>query len=280
MRRGRRIILIVLLIVALGAAVYPIISDYFVSKLNAEIVLEEKKNQADTKKEALVEAKAAAVRYNEKLGNGETDVDEYNSLLNISGNGIMGVVEIPVISVSLPIYHGCDDEVLEHGIGHVYGSSLPIGTASSHACLSGHSAMQSQKMFTDLERLEYGDLFNLYVLDEKLTYRVDQIKTVLPEEVEDVSIEQGKDYVTLITCTPYGINTHRLLVRGGRITETQQAEILQSETVTKKSVWHEKYIEAILLGVGTAVVVLVFYFSLRKIFNRRKNNEKYSNERP
>lgn len=279
MRRGRRIILVIVLIVALGAAVYPIISDYFVSKLNAEIVLEEKKNQADTKKESLVEAKAAAIRYNERLVLGESDVDEYNSLLNISGNGIMGVVEIPVISVTLPIYHGCDDEVLEHGIGHVYGSSLPVGVASSHACLSGHSAMRSQKMFTDLERLEHGDLFHLYVLDEKLTYKVDQIKTVLPEEVEAVSIEQGKDYVTLITCTPYGINTHRLLVRGERITETQTSELPQTAT-PKKSLWHEKYIEAILLGVGTAVVVLVFYFSLRKILNRRKNNEKYSNERP
>lgn len=269
MRRGRRIILIVLLIVALGAAVYPVVSDYFVSKLNAEIVLEEKEIQATVERAELAKAKAAAARYNEKLVLGENDVEEYESLLNISGNGIMGVVEIPVISVTLPIYHGCDDEVLERGIGHVYGSSLPVGVASSHACLSGHSAMQTQKMFTDLERLEHGDLFHLYVLDEKLTYKVDQIKTVLPEEVEDVAIEQGRDYVTLITCTPYGINTHRLLVRGERITEAQSAELPQTGTAPKKSLWHEKYIEAILLGVAVAAVVLTVYFSLRKITDRR-----------
>ncbi|MCM1544992.1 MAG: class C sortase [Ruminococcus sp.] len=142
---------------------------------------------------------------------------EYESMLNVGGNGIMGYVEIPTIDVSLPIYHGTAESVLQIAVGHLEWTSLPVGGEGTHCVISGHRGLPSAKLFTNLDKLGNGDLFMLTVLNETLTYEVNQILIVKPDEVEELEIEKGKDYCTLVTCTPYGINTHRLLVRGHRI---------------------------------------------------------------
>ena len=145
------------------------------------------------------------------------DKKKYESLLDVSGTGIMGYIEIPKIACSLPVYHGTDEGALQIAIGHLEGSSLPVGGKSSHCVLSGHRGLPSARLFTDLDQMEEGDTFILNILGHKLAYEVDQIKVVLPEEMSDLEIQEGKDLCTLVTCTPYGINTHRLLVRGHRV---------------------------------------------------------------
>lgn len=223
----RHIITIVLIVAFLGGLIlllYPTVSDWWNTQHQSravstymEAVFQIDDNQYD---QMWSDARA----YNAKLAKKElnfelTDeqLEEYNGLLNVSGNGIMGFVDIPVINVTLPIYHGTDEAVLQIAIGHLTGTSLPVGGESTHCVVSGHRGLPSAKLFTDLDRLVVGDLFTLNVLDEVLTYEVDQIRIVLPYELENLAIEEGKDYCTLVTCTPYGINTHRLLVRGHRI---------------------------------------------------------------
>jgi sortase A len=146
-----------------------------------------------------------------------TQVTGYNDTLDLTGTGVMGYIDIDKIGVELPIYHGVDAEVLQIGVGHLEGSSLPVGGVNTHCILSGHRGLPSAKLFTDLNEMAIGDRFTITVLDRVLTYEVDQIKVVLPEDASELAIEEGKDYCTLVTCTPYGINTHRLLVRGIRV---------------------------------------------------------------
>lgn len=168
----------------------------------------------------------AAAEYNSRLAfigqsfvlSGE-DRKEYNSLLNYGGDGVMGYIDIPKIKVSIAIYHGTDESVLKKGIGHLEGSSLPVGGDSSHCVLSGHRGLPSAKLFTDLNELEIGDRFTLTILGNELIYEIDQVLTVLPDETDPLMITEGEDYCTLVTCTPYGINSHRLLVRGKRVAE-------------------------------------------------------------
>lgn len=147
----------------------------------------------------------------------EKEWEIYSQILNITGTGIIGYIEIPSIDVSLPVYHGTNDSVLQAGVGHMAGSSFPVGGESTHSVISGHSGMVSSRLLTDLNEVENGDYFFISVLGEKLAYQVDQIKTVLPDETDDLAIVDGEDYVTLVTCTPYGVNSHRLLVRGTRV---------------------------------------------------------------
>ena len=183
----------------------------------------------------------------------------YDSQLNPAGNGIMGYVEIPKISVNLPIYHGTENDSLERGIGHLLGSSLPVGGESTHSILSGHSGMASQKMFTDLEQLIVGDVFYLRILNDTLAYQVAEINTVLPYDTSLLGIVPGEDLCTLVTCTPYGVNTHRLLVRGSRI-PYEEAELLAEEVAEEepvKSTWEQKYIEGLLWGVAAVLLLLL-----------------------
>ena len=220
---------------------------------------------------ALREAKEQADIYNHSLIPGASTQDaysqeglqaasaDYDSQLNIAGNGIMGYVEIPKISVNLPIYHGTENDSLERGIGHLLGSSLPVGGESTHTILSGHSGMASQKMFTDLEQLTAGDVFYLHVLNETLSYQVVEINTVLPYDTSLLGIAPGEDLCTLVTCTPYGVNTHRLLVRGSRIPYAE-AELLVEETAEEepaKSTWEQKYIEGLLWGAAAVLLLLL-----------------------
>lgn len=204
----------------------------------------------------------AAHAYNDRLAQtGQkwtmTDADqaEYNSLLNIDGTGIMGYIQIPKINVELPLYHGTDDAVLQTSIGHLAGTSLPVGGESTHSVLSGHRGLPSARLFTDLDRLEEGDTFTLTILNETLTYEVDQIRIVEPTDLSDLQIEEGQDLCTLVTCTPYGINTQRLLVRGHRVANAMgDAEVTADAFQIRTS-----YIAAF---IAVPVVLLLFIYVL------------------
>ena len=270
-------------LIALGITLYPMISTWYNERHQAEVHIhyQEKVEQVDNTK--LIEAKELAVAYNQTILPGAQDEDSfskeallsasenYGSLLNLAGDGIMGYVEIPTIGVTLPIYHGTNNSTLERGVGHLLGSSLPVGGESTHSVLTAHSGMASQKMFSDLDRLKKGDIFFLDVLGEKLAYQVDQIKTVLPYDTTFLQTEIGSDLCTLVTCTPFGVNTHRLLVRGTRI-EYEEAEVIVEEKMETeepvKSTWEQQYLQGILIGIGAVVILglglLVFWFVRRR----------------
>ena len=193
------------------------------------------------------------------------DKKKYESLLDISGTGIMGYIEVPKIDCSLPIYHGTDEGALQIAIGHLEGSSLPVGGKSTHCVLSGHRGLPSARLFTDLDQMEEGDIFILNILGRKLAYEVDQIRVVLPEEMSDLEIEEGKDLCTLVTCTPYGINTHRLLVRGHRTEYVEKkVEEEQKEVQTKKT-----DIRLMIAG-GAGILILIIIIIVIVIKRRRK----------
>ena len=258
-------------LLALGLTLYPIISNYVNQKYASKIQTTYQEVMEQVDDAALREAKEQADIYNKSLIPGASTEDaysqegllaasaDYDSQLNLAGNDIMGYVEIPKISVNLPIYHGTENDSLERGIGHLLGSSLPIGGESTHTILSGHSGMASQKMFTDLEQLTTGDVFYLRVLDETLAYQVVEINTVLPYDTSLLGIAPGEDLCTLVTCTPYGVNTHRLLVRGSRIPYAE-AELLAEETAEEEpanSTWEQKYIEGLLWGAAAVLLLLL-----------------------
>ena len=212
----------------LSVLLYPTVSDYINELHSSRAIASYDNTVTEMAPEDYTKELEAAAAYNEYLANfsnlsaaatTETERDDspYNELLNIGGNGIIGAIKIPVVKINLPIYHGTDESVLQVASGHYLGSSLPIGGESTHAILTGHRGLPSAKLFTDLDRLEEGDTFYIKVLGEILEYQIDQIEIVLPEEVDGLSITQGEDYVTLVTCTPYGINSHRMLIRGTRI---------------------------------------------------------------
>ena len=258
-------------LLALGLTLYPVISNYVNQKYASQIQTAYQEVMEQVDDAALREAKEQADIYNHSLIPGASTEDaysqegllaasaDYDSQLNLAGNDIMGYVEIPKISVNLPIYHGTENDSLERGIGHLLGSSLPVGGESTHTILSGHSGMASQKMFTDLEQLTTGDVFYLRVLDETLAYQVVEINTVLPYDTSLLGIVPGEDLCTLVTCTPYGVNTHRLLVRGSRI-PYEEAEQLMEETASEEaasSTWEEKYLQGVILGIAAALVLIL-----------------------
>ena len=224
--------LVLILILGVGILLYPTVSDYWNSFHQSRAIASfiEQIEQVDP-----VDYQAEwdrAMAYNEALKTNpnrfllsEEEYEEYRSVLNMTGSGIMGYIEIPKINCTLPIYHGTDEAVLQIAIGHIEGTSLPTGGEGNHSVLSGHRGLPSAKLFSDLDQLELGDLFVMRVLDEILTYEVDQILIVLPEELDALAFDDEKDLCTLVTCTPYGINTHRLLVRGHR-TENEELENL------------------------------------------------------
>ena len=195
----------------------------------------------------------------------------YNNILNLDHSGIMGYLEIPCISVNLPIYHGTDAEILERGVGHLAASSIPVGGKSTHSVLTGHTGLSSAKLFTDLTEMKNDDLFFIHVLDRTLAYKVDQISVVKPEDTEKLQIIDGKDYVTLVTCTPYGVNDHRLLVRGARTKyeKTQESSIRQRN---KDSQWMGTYKRAIAIGLAIVMALVLSGKVYQKL--RRKKTEK------
>ena len=276
---------VVAFLIALGITVYPLISTWYNNRHQSQIhtQYQEKVEQVDNT--ALQEAKALAVAYNQTILPGAQDedsfsneallnaVEQYSELLNLAGDGIMGYVEIPTIGVNLPIYHGTNNSTLERGVGHLLGSSLPVGGESTHSVLTAHSGMASQKMFSDLDRMKIGDVFYLDVLGERLAYQVDQIKTVLPYDTTYLQTEIGSDFCTLVTCTPFGVNTHRLLVRGTRIPYEEAEVIVEEKLETEepvKSTWEQQYLQGIIIGVS-AVVILGLGIMVFCIVRRRRN---------
>ena len=218
------ILLVLVFLVGLSLLLYRSVSDYWNSFHQTRAIATYSEEVANLENEQYDELWAAAQQYNRSLterGNAyvlsEEQKEAYEELLDVSGLGVMGYIEIPEIDVSLPVYHGTEESVLQIAVGHLEWSSLPVGGESTHCVLSGHRGLPSAKLFTNLDKLTEGDIFLLRVLDEVLTYEVDQILIVEPQETGALRIEEGKDYCTLVTCTPYGINTHRLLVRGHRI---------------------------------------------------------------
>lgn len=218
------IILCLVILIGIGLISYPSVSDWWNSFHQTRAVASYAAAVSQMKTEDYDRLFAEADDYNRKLaGTGmkwsmtDEEIREYNSVLDISDNGIMGYIDIPRIRQTLPIYHGTDDAVLQFAIGHLAGTSLPVGGDSTHCVVSGHRGLPSARLFTDLDRLIVGDIWTMTVLNRTVTYEVDQIRIVEPEDLSELQIVQGSDYCTLLTCTPYGINTHRLLVRGHRI---------------------------------------------------------------
>ena len=224
------ILFIIFFIAGLSLLLYPSISDYWNSMHQSRAVSSYAQVVAQMDNSTYEHILEEASAYNQSLVPGmeryvltEEEKEHYNSLLNVSGTGIMSYIEIPSIKCTLPVYHGTDDAVLQIAIGHIEGSSLPVGGESSHCILSGHRGLPSAKLFSDLDQMAEGDVFVIRTLDQTLTYEVDQIRIVLPHEMNELEIIEGQDLCTLVTCTPYGVNSHRLLVRGHRIENPEDA---------------------------------------------------------
>lgn len=231
-KNGSTIILILIFLTGLSLLLYPTVSDYWNSFHQTRAIASYEEIVATLDEEEYEEIWAEAVAYNKKLltqpnrwNPTSEEIEAYESLLNVAGNAIMGYVEIPSISCTLPIYHGTDEAVLQIAIGHMEGSSLPVGGESTHCVISGHRGLPSAKLFTKLDELVEGDVFMLQVLGETLTYEVDQIRIVEPREIDALEIVEGEDYCTLVTCTPYGVNSHRLLVRGHRVENREGKDV-------------------------------------------------------
>ena len=234
------ILLVCILLLGVGIFAYPTFSDYWNSFHQSQAVTSYVENVANLDTEQYEALWNEAVAYNKKLAKTgiqwnmtDEEKEEYNEYLKVDDSGIMGYIDIPVIDCSLPIYHGTDESVLQVAIGHIEGSSLPVGGEGSHCVISGHRGLPSARLFTDLDKLVEGDIFILHTLDATLTYEVDQIRIVEPTDLSNLQIEGGKDYCTLVTCTPYGINTHRLLVRGHRIENQNATDIRVSADATQ-----------------------------------------------
>lgn len=235
--------LVLMLFAGLSLLQYPTVSNYWNSLHQSRAIAAYVEQVAQIDNETFDQLREQARAYNRTLVGKAYRYDmtrqereEYLGLLNVSGNGIIGYIEIPDIHCELPIYHGTDADALQIGVGHIEGSSLPVGGESTHCAISGHRGLPSAKLFSDLDKLTVGDRFILRVLDDTLTYEVDQVHTVLPEEMDELEIVEGEDYCTLVTCTPYGINTHRLLVRGHRVensTDKEPARVATDETRTE-----------------------------------------------
>ncbi|SDQ40518.1 class C sortase [Streptococcus equinus] len=258
-------ILISLLLVGLSLVLYPTVSDYWNSFHQSKAVasyLQDVEDMEESKKDSLREE---ARVYNEKLPQNVTpslqvsgyDKTFYNETFKVSKSGIMAYIEIPKLNTTLPIYHGTDETVLQVAIGHIPGTSFPIGGKGSHAVVSGHRGLPSARLFTDIDHLVEGDIFLIQVLDETLTYQVDQILTVLPQEVSALRVDPNQDYVTLTTCTPYGINTHRLLVRGHRVANLKGDVRVVSEASQVEVLLIAPFI-AILIIVVILLVIVVY----------------------
>ena len=270
-KRLTTVILLLVLLTGLSLLLYPTFSDYWNSFHQSRAIASytaqvEEMNPADY--EAMWNA---AAEYNQRLladtGDRyrmtEAEEEEYESLLDVTGTGVMGYVEIPKLKTSLPIYHGTDAAVLQIAIGHLAGSSLPVGGEGTHCVLTGHRGLPSAKLFTNLDEMVEGDTFSLHVLDQTLTYEVDQIRVVEPQELDDLEIEEGKDYCTLVTCTPYGVNSHRLLVRGHRIADQQNASV-PADAVQIDRFLVSPVVAAVLIGLVLIIILI------RRVLRRRK----------
>lgn len=255
------IILVLIFFVGLSLLLYPIISDYWNSFHQSQAIATYAEAVAELDDEDYEKMWQEAEAYNQKLSNQpnrwnltEEEEEEYNRILDIGGTGIMGYIEIPEIKVSLPIYHGTDEGVLQIAVGHIPGSSLPVGGIGTHSVVSGHRGLPSAKLFTNLDELDEGDVFMIRVLDETLTYEVDKISIVEPDDLTGLEIDPELDLCTLVTCTPYGVNSHRLLVRGHRIANLEDDSI----RVTADAMQVDRLIVASAIAVPILLVLIIW----------------------
>ncbi len=294
MTRTVKIILCALaVLIAAGVTLYPLLSNRYAEKTKSLIETQYTEAIQQLDESELIAAREAAHEYNTTLVN-VTDKafskealirasESYDTLLNIRGDGLMGYVEIPKISVNLPIYHGTGEDSLGRGIGHLLGSSLPVGGSATHCILTGHSGLAREKMFSDLDQLEKGDIFFLHVLNETLAYMVQDMYTVLPEDTSHLMIEGQHDYCTLITCTPFGVNTHRLLIRGERVEYTAATELVESAEYTDvpeavPSTWTDAYLRGLLYGLLAVSGIgggLLLYKRCHKPRRRRRHRARH-----
>lgn len=256
------IILVLIFIIGLSLLLYPSFSDYWNSFHQSRAIASYAQSVTTIDDDQYEKMWAQAQEYNTTLAKkqnrwvlSEEEYEEYEGLLNIGGTGIIGYIEIPTIKVSLPIYHGVDEAVLQIAVGHIEGSSLPVGGEGTHCVISGHRGLPSAKLFTNLDEMEEGDHFMMRVLDETLTYEVDQIRIVEPEDLSALEIEEGKDLCTLVTCTPYGINSHRLLVRGHRVENMESANSIR---VTADAMQIDPVMVAPVIAVPILLILLIW----------------------
>ena len=274
---------ILMIVVGLGIILFPLISNQ-VNEIHYQEVIGTYDDTVTQKTEIennqmLIKAR----EYNSSLSSTkivdvfqnpvQTNSSEYLSILNVDDNGMMGYISIPKIDVRIPIYHGTSSDILQKGVGHLEGSSLPVGGESTHTILSAHRGLPSSRLFTDLDQLKEGDIFYIYVLDEVLAYQVDQVLVTEPSETEALKIVDGKDYITLVTCTPYAVNTHRLLVRGERIEYNKQVE---EQTVEDRSLSTADIILYVSLVIAILLIVITIIAIVR--YKQNKNRQAQTND--
>lgn len=279
----RKILYTLIILTGISLLLYPWISNWlYQSQADSEVnVYHEKVEQmGDAEKEAELKR---AEDYNRNLNQAQVTLTdpfiadqqqeaeglEYDSLLNLSGNGMMGYIEIPTISVNLPVYHGTAASTLETGVGHLEGSSLPVGGEGTHAVLTGHTGLNKAKLFTDLTEVKKGDLFFLHVSGRDMAYEVNEIKIIEPEDISTLLVRPGEDLVTLVTCTPYGVNTHRLCVTGTRTkyTEDIHRTVMDKGSSVKDSIWMRTYRKAVIVGIVLSVGIILI---IRLVQKRRR----------
>lgn len=277
------VLFLALFLIGIGAAAYPAFGNWYTEQKRSVVLTEYEKALAKIEDADLTDAFKQAEIYNDALFTGETDEEErpdYGELLCTTEDGIMGYVEIPAIQIRLPIYHGCTENELSKGAGHLPSSSLPVGGKSTHAVLAAHSGRADSKMFTDLDQVKEGDLIYLYVLNKTLTYEVDQITVTTPDDTDAIQIINGDDLLTLLTCTSYGTNTHRLLVRGYRISPDEtlstskpsEAKPEHPDTAVHRSTWTNEYRNGLTEGLLFALLILlisVFLYGIIRLKAKR-----------
>lgn len=267
-----------LFLIGFGIMLYPVLSNALSQISYNETISSYEQSVSDENSSLYQSMIQEAVNYNEKLTTSSivdvfsdpeiTNSEEYMDILNLNRDGVMGYISIPKIDIKIPIYHGTSSEVLSKGVGHLEGSSFPVGGESTHAILSAHRGLPSARLFTDLDQLEVGDKFYIYILDQVYTYQVDQVLVIEPSETEALQIQDGKDLVTLVTCTPYGVNTHRLLVRGERVEELAE-QVIESES--NRDLTINDYVLYIGLF-GAIVLVLVTIIIVWKIHRKNRSH--------
>lgn len=276
------IIIVLLFLCGIAVFLYPTVSNYLYEKNSTRAIIEYTEKLSEMSPELIEEEKQAVREYNKNLHNDSVvitdpfdpnavfvDDEEYNKRLSF--DDIMATLEIPAINVNLPVYHGTEETVLQKGVGHLNKSSLPLGGESTHVVLSAHCGLPSARLFTDLNLLKEGNIFRIYVLDEVLTYQVFNIEVVEPNDSSSLVIRYGEDIASLITCTPYGVNTHRLLVHGKRIDEAQ-AEIIDEPAKEESKSW-EYYANIIAISVTLLFVLMLLIILIKKLAGKRKHEK-------
>ena len=290
-KKIKRVLLYLLLVLiglgCIGVILYPMISNLYSDQMQSKIHTAYERKMENVDNSALEAQLDLAKQYNRELDRGMSyeenrlsmNTSVYESRLDATGTGIMGYVEVPLIDVNLPIYHGTNLSGLEKGVVHLLGTSLPVGGESTHCALSAHTGLSSNKLFTDLEAVKVGDVFYIHVMKQTLAYKVVRVDVVEPYDTSLLEIVPGEDLVTLITCTPYGINSHRLLVRGSRVPYQEAIEIekeVQKERPVVESQWEAKYIEGIkygLIGAGALIVIVIIISLIKKQMKRRRKQK-------